>query len=723
MLQSPGFAQLMARRHSRCTAVHAYTMKNWLQTRRGTAWLIAYVLAIAVLAEGAIMMAIDFIVPRSVPYWVETLVDTSLLALILAAAIIPVISRYERRQRLSERAMNTASDGFWRVDLQGNLLEVNDGYCKLSGYERHELMTMRIDDVEKMQTRAEIEKMIAFICERGFNSFRTVHLRKDGTDLPLSITAVFDPREQIFTCFLRDDSSRVQTEDALRKQAARIQSLLDATGEGIYGVDSRGRCTFINRAALSMLGFERESDLLGLHTHSLFSHHRADGTEFPSTQCRLLHVLEQNENVHDENAVFWRRDGSQFPVEFWAYPVLEQGIAAGAVVSFVDISERKSAETRLNEALALLEDTFDMAAVGMAHVSLEGRMLKVNRYFSDLLGYSEAEMCRMNFAEFTFPDDLEEDLAHVKRLIDGIDRQYVMDKRYVRRDGQQVWVTLAVAVVRKADGTPDYFVSVAHDITAKKQAQRDILAAQSSREANVAKTRFLARMSHELRTPLNAVLGFTQILQLNVTRNLTPDQMKRLSHISTAGQHMLALIEEALDLAKVESGDVPLTFERVPVHELVTDAAALIADRALGAGLSVEVQQDDDAEDLIVSADRTRLFQVMLNLLSNAVKYNRPQGRILIELTQDEGAVLIHVADTGNGLTPDQVAHLFEPFNRLGVEKHAIEGTGIGLVITKRLIELMGGEILVKSTPGIGSTFSLALPLAREGASAAASPA
>jgi signal transduction histidine kinase len=230
-------------------------------------------------------------------------------------------------------------------------------------------------------------------------------------------------------------------------------------------------------------------------------------------------------------------------------------------------------------------------------------------------------------------------------------------------------------------------------------------------------------MSHELRTPLNAVLGFTQILQLNVTRNLTPDQMKRLSHISTAGQHMLALIEEALDLAKVESGDVPLTFERVPVHELVTDAAALIADRALGAGLSVEVQQDDDAEDLIVSADRTRLFQVMLNLLSNAVKYNRPQGRILIELTQDEGAVLIHVADTGNGLTPDQVAHLFEPFNRLGVEKHAIEGTGIGLVITKRLIELMGGEILVKSTPGIGSTFSLALPLAREGASAAASPA
>jgi PAS domain S-box-containing protein len=686
-------------------------MNSPLQSHRGIAWLVAYVLTIAVLAEGAIMAVLDLVLPRSTPYWAETLTDAVSLGLILAVAIIPVVKRYERRVRLSERAMNTASDGFWLVDLKGNLLEVNDGYCKLSGYERSELLQMRIEDVEQLQSRAEIEKMIDLIQERGFNSFRTVHSRKDGTDLPLSITVVYDRREKIFTCFLRDDSSRVRTEAALTRQALRIQSLMDATAEGIYGVDAGGLCTFANRAALAMLGYEIEADLLGRHTHSLLSHHHADGSEFPAHQCRLHHVFSRGQRVHDENAVFWRFDGSCIPVEFWAHPVMENGAVAGAVVSFVDITERRAAEAQLNAMHRQLEDTFEIAAVGMAHVSLEGRMLRVNRYFSELLGYSEAELYRMNFADFTFSEDLAADLANVESLLSGECVQYTMEKRYIRRDGNVVWVTLAVALVRDDNAEPEYFVSVVYDITAQKQAQRDILAAQTSREANVAKTRFLARMSHELRTPLNAVLGFTQILQLDVTRNLNPDQHKRLNHIGTAGRHMLALIEEALDLAKVESGDVALTSEFVPVHELITDAAALIADRALGAGLRVEVAKSDDADTLVVNADRTRLFQVLLNLLSNAVKYNRPQGLILIELCREHAEVVIHVRDTGYGLTDDQLEHLFEPFNRLGAEKRSIEGTGIGLVITKRLIELMGGEIRVQSTVDLGSTFTLRLPV------------
>jgi signal transduction histidine kinase/ActR/RegA family two-component response regulator len=241
------------------------------------------------------------------------------------------------------------------------------------------------------------------------------------------------------------------------------------------------------------------------------------------------------------------------------------------------------------------------------------------------------------------------------------------------------------------------------------------LAIEEARNANQAKSAFLSSMSHELRTPLNAILGFAQILAAD---NLptTPEQKKEFSgHILKSGRHLLTLINEILDLAKVETGALTLSMEPVGLAEVLAECRTMIGPLAAARGIRVSFPAAGAPERAaaLVQADRTRLKQVLLNLLSNAVKYNREGGSVVLECSAaGPDRLRLAVRDTGMGLRPDQVAALFQPFNRLGQENGAQEGTGIGLVFTRRLVELMKGEIGVTSTPGVGSVFWIELSTA-----------
>jgi signal transduction histidine kinase len=246
------------------------------------------------------------------------------------------------------------------------------------------------------------------------------------------------------------------------------------------------------------------------------------------------------------------------------------------------------------------------------------------------------------------------------------------------------------------------------------------LAIEEARNANQAKSAFLSSMSHELRTPLNAILGFAQILAAD-NMPTTPEQKKEFSgHILKSGRHLLTLINEILDLAKVEAGALTLSMEPIGLAEVLAECRSMIEPLAAARGIRVQFPAAGDPESAaaLVQADRTRLKQVLLNLLSNAVKYNREGGTVSVECAAHAPDRLrLSVVDTGMGLRPEQVAALFQPFNRLGQENGTQEGTGIGLVFTKRLVELMKGEIGAASTPGVGSTFwielSAAAPLAQ----------
>jgi len=248
------------------------------------------------------------------------------------------------------------------------------------------------------------------------------------------------------------------------------------------------------------------------------------------------------------------------------------------------------------------------------------------------------------------------------------------------------------------------------------------LAIEEARNANQAKSAFLSSMSHELRTPLNAILGFAQILASN-DMPTTPEQKQEFAgHILKSGRHLLTLINEILDLAKVEAGAVSLSMEPVPLADVLAECQGMIAPLAATRGVRVLFPEAPTAR---VQADRTRLKQVLLNLLSNAVKYNRDGGAVVVDCAQPVPQRLrLSVQDTGMGLSPEQVAGLFQPFNRLGQEGGTQEGTGIGLVVTRRLVELMGGEIGVTSSPGVGSMFWIDLAVAAaDGAAPAAAPA
>jgi len=351
---------------------------------------------------------------------------------------------------------------------------------------------------------------------------------------------------------------------------------------------------------------------------------------------------------------------------------------------------------------------FDDAPIGMAVVALDDeKFQQVNARFTEMMGYSEEELVERTPLSLTHPDDLAESQRLVKALLEGRER-CSLEKRYLRKNGEVLWVNRTACVIRDKDRNPREFLIMVEDITKRKKVEEALREAKKEADrANHAKSEFLSRMSHELRTPLNAILGFGQLLE---RQNPTKPQRARVEHIMSAGRHLLKLINEVLDMSRIEAGHLQLSVEPVAVAEVLEEALNLMrplaAQRAMQ--LCVDAQLD---KDLHVLADRQRVKQVLLNLLTNAVKYTAVGGRVSVSLQQSnpEKARLI-VTDTGAGIATDKLARLFTPFDRLDVQQSAVEGTGLGLALCQRLMYAMGGDIGVDSSVGKGSAFWIELP-------------
>jgi PAS domain S-box-containing protein len=277
----------------------------------------------------------------------------------------------------------------------------------------------------------------------------------------------------------------------------------------------------------------------------------------------------------------------------------------------------------------------------------------------------------------------------------------------LRADGHEFPIEASIS--RMGEDGHTFTTVVIRDATQLQEAEKARLAQITAESASHAKTEFLSRMSHELRTPLNAVLGFSQLLQSDADHPLPPRQRMQVEQIRTAGWHLLALINDVLDMSKIEGGHVSVADEGVELQAALDEAVRIHRPAADAAGVSIVASRHDALPAVFVRADRLRLRQVLLNLLSNAIKYNRRDGSVELRVQAVDGRVHVDVIDTGLGMDADQLEHLYEPFNRLGRERQAIEGTGLGLALTRQLVELMGGAISVRSTAGEGTSVRLTL--------------
>jgi len=367
-------------------------------------------------------------------------------------------------------------------------------------------------------------------------------------------------------------------------------------------------------------------------------------------------------------------------------------------------AERNRSTDALREAHAFLDSMLEnIPNMIFVKDAKELRFVRFNKAGEDLLGYSREDLIGKNDYDFFPASEAEFFTSRDRDVLNGRTLVDIPEEPiHTAHKGPRILHTKKIPILDE-EGRPRFLLGISDDITERKEAEEALRKAkQEAERANQAKSEFLSRMSHELRTPLNAVLGFAQLLEIEA---LTAEQRESVEHILKGGRHLLGLIDEVLDISRIESGRLSISLEPVLLNDVIREALDLI--HPLAARWNVRLDgRPSESDDFYVLADRQRLKQVLLNFLSNAAKFNRPGGKVSVSVEDAPGDRLrVNVTDTGPGIPPEKMGRLFTPFDRLGAEERGVEGTGLGLALSKRLVEVMGGAVGVESAAGQGSTF------------------
>ncbi|HZR78577.1 MAG TPA: PAS domain S-box protein, partial [Chthoniobacterales bacterium] len=520
----------------------------------------------------------------------------------------------------------------------------------------------------------------------------------------------------------------------MEAQRDRLAALVEASPDFIGFADPKTeRIQYINKNGRRMCGIGENEDLTALDVrdlHPAWMNQKIAEVVFPTA---IQHGLWEGEGA------FLHRSGGEVPVSM---ALMARKDATGEVDLFYTVSRDISEHKRAARVLRDANERFEIVTRATTNViwdwDLTNNSIWWNDHFHVVFGYpaEEAGTALESWTSRIHPDDLQRVHHKIFEVINSAELKWSDEYRFRRHNGEYACVMDRGHVLRDEQGKAFRMIGAMEDITQRKEAAAklrhahdqlekrviertaDLEQARAAAEkANQSKSEFLSRMSHELRTPLNAILGFAQLLELD---GLQSQSAESVDQILKGGHHLLDLINEVLDIARIETGNGRLSVEPVSVREVIEEARALLGQYPTNHSIKIDICPSC-LEDLFVMADRQRLKQVLLNLLSNAVKYNRDGGSVLVTCEMSsEDLLRINVRDTGLGIPPDKIEEAFIPFKRLHTQTCEAEGTGLGLSLSRQLIQAMGGRIGATSAVNEGSNFWIELPLAQKTAESAA---
>ena len=511
-------------------------------------------------------------------------------------------------------------------------------------------------------------------------------------------------------------ATELRRKETLLKTGALQNAILNSANFSSIATDEKGVIQLFNVGAERMLGYAA-AEVLDKITPADISDpqevvaraaalSRELGTVItPGFDALAFKASRGIEDIYE--LTYIRKDGSRFPAIVSVTALRDD---QAAIIGYLLIGTDNSARKHVEEKLRSTEESFRLMVESVSDYAIvmldpEGCVVSWNTGAERIKGYASEEIVGAHFDRFYLQADIDAKKPQHDLDLAALSGRYEDEGWRVRKDGSTFWANVVFTAIRDQSGSLRGFAKLTRDLTERNKVEAILTNARSIAEkANLAKSDFLSSMSHELRSPLNAILGFAQLMESDLPP-ATPAQSESIGQILHAGWYLLDLINEILDLAVIESGKLSMSLEPVSLSEVMLECRLMIEPLAQRRGIHMTFPTLDKPHS--VKADRTRIKQVLINLLTNAIKYNQVGGSVVVDCCASDtpGHVRITVTDTGAGLPPDKLSQLFEPFNRLGQSGNGEEGTGIGLVVSKRLVELMDGVIGVESTVGHGSVF------------------
>jgi PAS domain S-box-containing protein len=628
--------------------------------------------------------------------------------------------RAEAALRASEASYRAtfelAGSGVAHIGLDRRFIRVNRRLCEILGYSEAELLTLtgrqisHPDDLNIIDSQRPA--LYAGKIDRVHVEKR--YVRKDGTPVWVAFSMVVERDAEgrpLYEIGIYDDiTGRKLAEDALRDNEERWRAVIDSANDGILIYDKALNISFGNRAAEAILGLPLAALLGKPGFTSLLPCVHADGTPIAPDERPTRMTLRAGRPLTAHVVGIRRPDGSLTWLSVKTAFLRRGGESDwyGVVSTIADVTLQRNAEQALRESEARFRQTFELAGSGMAHVDLDGRLLRVNRRLREILGRSEQELVGLSVKDISHPEDRDVTDRQRARVRSGELEVAHFEKRYVRADGQTVWVDLAVALARSADGTPLYEIAVFDDITERKQADAALRAAHEElKRSNSELEQFAYVASHDLQEPLRMVSSYTQLIQRRYGDKLDGDAKEFMHYVVDGAARMKQLIEDLLAYSRV--GTKGKQFREIELEAALKRAVTNLRAAIEESGAAVTW---DPLPRL--SADDVQLAQLFQNLIGNALKF-RGAGvpRIHVSAVERESDWEFAVRDNGIGIEPQYFERIFMVFQRLHT-KGEYPGTGIGLAICKKVVERHRGEIWVTSQPGEGSQFHFTLPKTRD---------